>query len=457
MQERVVIRTDRAGPRMPAAAKDAAYSVAQVESIARGQGEPGWLADRRREALRLYREIPLPAASDEAWRRTDLAGLRLDELDLNALGVPGRTKRPPADLLKPLLGKAHGGQVVFGDLDPAVTPLAPALAAQGVIFLPFSEAARTQGDLVQRYLGQVVNPAEGKFAAWVAALGDVGAFAYVPKGVQAELPLHSVCWTTPSGLRGWRLLVVVDEGATLTYVHENASPAGSEASLRAGVVELIAHKGSTLRFVEFQSWGANVWNITHERAQVHEGATLEWIFGGTGSRLTKTFTTLDLLGSGATGRMSGFYFADGDQHLDHDTQQNHQAPHTTSDLLFKGALKGHSRSVWQGMIFVAHGAEKADGYQANRNLILSKHARADSLPGLEILADDVRCTHGATVGQLDEDEVFYLMTRGVPRPEAERVVVDGFFDTIMQRIPFEGVRRRLRSAVDAKMGASVRG
>ncbi len=456
MQERVVIRTNRAAARAPAAPSDAAYTVAQVESIARGQGEPGWLADLRREALRVYRELPLPTTSDDAWRRTDLAGLRLDEFEINALGVPGRAKRPPADLLKPLLGKAHGGQIVFGDLGTAVTPIAPELASQGVVFLPFAEAARTQGDRVQKYLGSVVSPKDGKFAALVGALGDVGAFAYVPKGVQAALPLHSVCWATPSGLRGWRLLVVVEEGASLTYVHENASPEGKDASLRAGVVELIALQGATLRFVEFQSWGQNVWNFTHERAQVHAGATLEWIFGGTGSRLTKNFSTLDLQGDGATGRMSGFYFADGEQHLDHDTQQNHHAPHTTSDLLFKGALKGHSRSVWQGMIYVAHGAEKADGYQANRNLILSKHARADSLPGLEILADDVRCTHGATVGQLDEEEVFYLMTRGIPRPEAERVVVDGFFDTIMQRIPFEGVRRRLRSAVDAKMGASVR-
>jgi Fe-S cluster assembly protein SufD len=149
--------------------------------------------------------------------------------------------------------------------------------------------------------------------------------------------------------------------------------------------------------------------------------------------------------------MSGFYFTDGNQHLDHDTQQNHMAAHTNSDLLFKGALKGQSRSVWQGMIYVAPGAQQTDGYQANRNLVLSENARADSIPGLEILADDVRCTHGATVGKIDPDLVFYLRSRGIPIETAERLVVEGFFDPIMQRIPFEGVRVRFKQAIEAKM------
>jgi Fe-S cluster assembly protein SufD len=149
--------------------------------------------------------------------------------------------------------------------------------------------------------------------------------------------------------------------------------------------------------------------------------------------------------------MSGFYFTNGLQHLDHDTQQNHLAPNTTSDLLFKGALKGKSRSVWQGMIYVAPGAQKTDGYQANRNLVLSKEARADSIPGLEILADDVRCSHGATVGKIEEEPLFYIRSRGIPPEEAERLIVEGFFDPIMQRIPFEGVRERFQQAIHEKV------
>jgi Fe-S cluster assembly protein SufD len=208
---------------------------------------------------------------------------------------------------------------------------------------------------------------------------------------------------------------------------------------------------ANLRFVELQNWGKHYWNFTHERSRVGRDANLDWIFGSVGSHLTKTFTELDLAGEGSSGRMSGFYFVDGHQHLDQDTQQNHLAPNTVSDLLFKGALIEQARSVWQGMIYVAPGAQKTDGYQANRNLILNDKARADSIPGLEILADDVRCTHGATIGQLDEEPIFYLMSRGLPREEAERLVVDGFFAPVMERIPFENVRARFEKMIDDKM------
>jgi Fe-S cluster assembly protein SufD len=223
--------------------------------------------------------------------------------------------------------------------------------------------------------------------------------------------------------------------------------------MHAGIVEIKVGNSASFKFVELQSWGKNVWNFSHERIRVERDGKLDWIFGAVGSRLTKNFSELDLAGEGAQGRMSGFYFTDGSQHLDHDTQQNHLAPHTTSDLLFKGALKGRSRSVWQGMIYVAPGAQKTDGYQANRNLVLDEGARADSIPGLEILADDVRCTHGATVGKLEKEPLFYLLSRGIPPGDAERLIVEGFFDPIMQRIPFEGVRERFQQAILDKMTA----
>jgi Fe-S cluster assembly protein SufD len=253
------------------------------------------------------------------------------------------------------------------------------------------------------------------------------------------------------------LLVVLEEGASASLVYETASPSlGAEAAgVHAGIVELVVGAGAQLRFVEIQNWGDHVWNFTHERARVGRDGRIEWVFGAVGSHLTKNFSELSLQGEGAEGRWSGFYIADGVQHLDHDTQQNHLAPHTTSDLLFKGALVDRSRSVWQGMIYVAPGAQKSDGYQANRNLILSKKARADSIPGLEILADDVRCTHGATVSQLEEEPLFYLMSRGIPRQQAERLVVDGFFASVLDRIPLAEIRVRFQEMIDNKLGASV--
>jgi len=209
--------------------------------------------------------------------------------------------------------------------------------------------------------------------------------------------------------------------------------------------------GAHLNFVELQSWGENIINFTTENVQVDLDGSVDWIFGALGSKITKNYSNLSMVGKGASGKMSGFYFTDNSQHLDHDTQQNHLAPSTTSDLLFKGALLDNSRSVWQGMIYVAPDAAKTDGYQANRNLVLSKSARADSIPGLEILTDDVRCTHGAIVGKIDEEQVFYLLSRGMQREDAERLIVEGFFDPIMQRIPFEGVRQRFQSAIKEKM------
>ena len=332
--------------------------------------------------------------------------------------------------------------------------LDPELSRKGLIFCDLATAERQHHGLLQTVLGQVVREDEGKFAALAASFARQGVFIYVPRGLQVEQPLHSILWGPGINLAYFsHILVRLEEGASLTYVHEAASHTEVQGqALHAGLVEISLGPASNFHFVELQSWGEHVWNFSHERAKIGRDANLDWVFGAIGSHLTKNFSDLELVERGASGRMSGFYFTDGVQHLDHDTQQNHLAPNTTSDLLFKGALKEHSRSVWQGMIYVAPGAQKTDGYQANRNLVLSPNARADSIPGLEILADDVRCTHGATVGKIDADQVFYLRSRGISARDAERLIVEGFFDPIMQRIPFEGVRSRFQNSIEEKMG-----
>jgi Fe-S cluster assembly protein SufD len=407
----------------------------------------GYVAEYRERAWNAYTRMSIPDVSQEAWRRTDLKSLPAASFRL--AGASESTI--PAALLQPLVADQHGGQIVFGG-GPDQVELDPELGKKGVIFTNLATAEALHSEKMQMILGRTVNAEEGKFAAMAGALARDGAFLYVPKGVVLDAPLHSVLWGPGAGAAHFsHLLVYLDEGAEATYVHESASPTESEAALHAGIVEVIVAAGGSLRFVELQSWGRHAWNFTHERIRLEKGARLDWIFGAIGSRLTKNFSELDLAGEGSSGRMSGFYFTDGSQHLDHDTQQNHLAPHTTSDLLFKGALRGHSRSVWQGMIYVARGASKADGYQANRNLVLDEAARADSIPGLEILADDVRCTHGATVGKLEQEPLFYLRSRGIPGAEAARILVEGFFDPIMQRIPFEGVRARFQQTIIDKM------
>jgi len=447
MTSRVVIR--RPGETKRERIAEFSFGESDVRAVSHRLGEPAWLLDYRLRAWQTYRRLPMPSLTDEAWRRTDLRGL-----------PSGEVKARPADevpidpeFVRPLVGDRHAALLTIRPGRPAEAETTAPLEAQGVIFTDWATAVSRPPEGFQAALDRVLKPEEGKFAALAAALAGDGVVVWVPPHTEVAAPLHSVVWAPGARTAFFtRVLVVVGEASRLTFVHETASPTEAEGqAVHAGLVSLDLGPEAQVTFVELQSWGQHVWNLTHERARLDRDAHLDWIFGAVGSHRTKNFTELDLAGQGSVGRMSGFYFTDGVQHLDHDTQQNHLAPHTTSDLLFKGALVDRSRSVWQGMIYVAPAAQKTDGYQANRNLILSPRARADSIPGLEILADDVRCTHGATVGQLDPEPIFYLMSRGLPRKEAERVVVDGFFDPVMQRIPFEGVRERFQRMIDEKM------
>lgn len=413
---------------------------------------PSFLKEYRERAWSQFKTIPMPTVKDDAWRRTDIHNLESGKFTLPNVALLPTLPKIPKWLLKPLVSSKHGGQII---IQPGRTDVSldETIAKEGVIFTDLRSAERYHSDKLAIIIGQIVKSDEGRFAALTAAMERDGVFIYIPKGVHVEIPLQSVIWGPGDGMAYFsHLLLWMEPDSTLTYVHESSSPNGGlKQSLHSGLVEVHLCDNAKLHFVELQSWGDNVWNFSHERARVGRDAELEWIFGALGSNLTKNFSEIDLIGEGAVGKMSGFYFTDGKQHLDHDTQQNHLAPHTTSDLLFKGALKDSSRSVWQGMIYVAPGAQKTDGYQANRNLVLSPNARADSIPGLEILADDVRCTHGATVGKVDEDMVFYLVSRGIPYDDAERLIVEGFFDPIMQRIPFDGVRKRFQQAIINKM------
>lgn len=406
----------------------------------------------RESAWEAFESLPFPTMRDEPWRRTDIRGLNTQAFTLHT--IEENLSEPPEQLLIPVTGADQQvGQIISG-AGSRNSELDPALAAKGVVFTDYATAEREHADLLDKLLGQVVSPSEDKFTALAGALAVDGVVLYVPKGVVVEQPLHSLYWGAGQD-RAFinHILIWLEEGAQATFVHESASENSGDESqiLHDGIVEIHVGRNSRLNFVELQSWGDNVWSFTRERAKVMGDGHLEWIFGAMGTRLTKNFSDIDLVEPGALGRMSGFYFADRRQLLDHDTQQNHLAPNTTSDLLYKGALLENSRSVWQGMIYVAPGAIGTDGYQANRNLILSADARADSIPGLEILADDVRCTHGATVGKLDENLLFYLESRGIPRKDAEELIVMGFFEPIMERIPFEGVRSRFAEAVQQKM------
>jgi Fe-S cluster assembly protein SufD len=417
-----------------------------LEQLSTRLGEPQWMREFRLAAFDVYESLPMPTTRDEAWRRTDIRPLRLEAIgpSLNGAG------QAPDDLAL-LLEAGAAGTLVQVDGETVRRELSEDARAAGVVFTDMATAVREYGELVRQYfMTQAVRPDQGKFAALHAAFWRGGTFLYVPTGVELEAPLQSYLWGA-EGKTFTHTLVVLEPRARATLVSQFASESRDGQSLHNGAVELILGDDAGLRLVALQEWGRDVWQFTHERALLGRGANLDWVTGSLGGRFLKSFQTVEMNGRGATARVSGLFFADGKQHFDHDTEQNHNMPDTVSDLLYKGAVKGKGRSVWQGMIRVLPDAQRTNGYQANRNLLLDKTARADSIPGLEIEADDVRCTHGATAGQVDRDQIFYLMSRGLPRPDAVRLVVSGFFAPVLERVPLPAARERLQTAIEARI------
>jgi Fe-S cluster assembly protein SufD len=389
---------------------------------------------------------------EEEWRRSDYRSIHWDEASplISPNGVSLNVV--PKPMLEPLIGTEQGGTLVFVDGKVVRSELSPALVEQGVVFTDLLTACREREDLVRaRLMTKAVKPGDGKFAALHAALWTHGVFLYVPRGKVVELPLHVVMYSTQPGATMGHVLVVLEEAAQATLLVDYQSAETTEQAAYIGATELLVGASANLRYVGLQDWNRKTYEFSHQRASVEHDGTLDWVLGTMGGKFVKNFIEVDLDGKGASTRVSGMFFADENQFFDLDTQQNHNGPITVSDLLFKGAAKQRARTLWQGMIKSLPHMQKIDGFQACRNLVLDEDARMDAIPGLEIEADDVRCTHAATFGTLEEQPVFYLMSRGIPRAVAELTVAEGFFEELLERVPFERVRDRLRAALEAKI------
>ncbi len=426
------------------------YTRDDVEALS--VSEPQWLRESRLVAWDLYERLPMPGFTDEAWRRTDYRHINWSEAG-RPIAVPNPTLDVvPQANLEPLIGDEQGGIIVFVDGELVYYELNEAVKKQGVVFTDLATACRDHEDLVRpRLMTKAVLPFEGKFAALHAALWTHGVFLYVPRGTAVELPFHVVMYNSGDGATMGHMLVAIEEAAQATILVDYLSAPGESQSLYVGATELLVGASANLRYVGLQDWNRQTFEFSYQRARVERDANLDWILGNMGGELIKQFIEMELDGQGAVGRVSGMFFADGHQLFDQDTQQEHNAPLTSSDLLFKGAAKDSARTVWQGMIKSLPKMQKIDGFQACRNLVLSEDARMDAIPGLEIEADDVRCTHAATFGTLEEQPVFYLMSRGIPRADAELMVTEGFFEELLDRIPFERVQERLRASLEAKI------
>jgi Fe-S cluster assembly protein SufD len=291
-----------------------------------------------------------------------------------------------------------------------------------------------------------------KFSTLHGALWNGGTFLYVPRNVVVEEPLNTLAFFDAPQLAIFtHSLIILEPGASVKLIEDYGSTANESQRFGSRAVELILKPGSSLQYFSLQDWAYNVWDFSSQTAIIQRDASLIWLAGMLGSAVTKAFLDSRIEGQGANVRMLGFFFGDKEQHFDQHTFQNHVLPHGSSDLLYKGALKDKAYSAFRGLIRVNPGAQRSDAYQQNRNLLLSDKAHADSIPELEIEANDVRCTHGATVGPIEEEAVFYLMARGIPRPEAERLITEGFFDELIAKIPIQVVQDRLFEVIRKKI------
>jgi Fe-S cluster assembly protein SufD len=384
----------------------------------------------RAQLLERYQALPFPTTSDEHWRFTDLKGFDPDSFSANG----ARTVERAGSMLD--VETAALAHVSEAGIEIERTP-------EGVVFEPLGEGYELLGKLIGT---------DEKFAAHNAAEWKHGLLVRVSAGLELQQPLYvRVTSSVPDSALFWRVLVVAEEGSRFSFIEEHASAAPDLPGYSNAVAELFVGDGAKLEYVSIQNLSRETWHFASHRATVGRDAELDWVAGGFGSKKGKIRIENDLAGQGGTSRVTGAYFADGAQHLDYDTLQRHIAPNTTSDFAFKGALRDKARAVWRGMIRVEEDAQKTNAYQENRNLLLSPDAHADSIPGLEIEANDVRCTHGATVSQVDRDELFYCMARGLSRGEAERLIVRGFYQEIFDRIELEPVRTALQTALEARI------
>ncbi len=427
---------------MASSATTLAFDTQGFEDFVQRRVEPEWLTQLRREAWQHAEAMQWPARRHEEWIRTDL---RL--FQLNKFQVPSDSPGQCATPMQLTHGVDLAGHVLSTDSVVMGESLDDDLKRKGVVFGSIDRVAIEHGDLLRKHLFSAFDSDHDKFAALHAAFFCGGQFLFVPRGVTIEKPFHLGAQLSDGGTDLTHTLVVLEDGAEATVLHESEGASEKSTGLNIGAIELIQRPGSHLRYVNLQEWGLKTFYFGHQKAVVDRDASLQWTIAAMGSGMAKINQTVELVGKGANCQVNGVLFSRQRQHLAYHTLQHHIAPSCKSDFLYKAAQQDQSRTVWRGMIKVDKAAQKTDGYQRNDNLVLSNRSRADSIPGLEIEADDVRCTHGSTTAKVDEEQIFYGRCRGFTREEAIRMIVTGFFQQIFDRITIDSVRDALAASI----------
>lgn len=434
----------------PNLSRSEGFDATAFEQFVASRCEPAWVTDLRRRSFEAYRKLLVKELDPEEWKRIDIRAFRPERFAIQE-AAPAETAA-----FGTLLADRADFAGVVSHVDGFCTrsTLSESLAAKGVLFGNLSDLIQTHGDVLKPHLmTSAVIPEADRFAAWHGAFWTGGAVLYVPRNVQVSEPLYSLIGLVAEGAADLsHTLVILEQGASATLLEETSSASTIAAGVHVGAVELLLAARSNLRYVQLQNWNEKTWHFGHQGGRLQADASLQWTLAGLGSKLAHIHQEVFLDGKGSTAQVNGVTFATQKQLISYYTQQTHNAANTTSDLLYKDVVRDTARCVWRGMIKVAKDAQKSDGYQRNDGLLLSDTCRVDAIPGLEIEADDVRCTHGATAGRVDEEQLFYGMCRGLTRSEAMHMIVTGFFQRVYDRIPVEIVRETLGQAVERKLG-----
>jgi Fe-S cluster assembly protein SufD len=429
-------------------------------AAASAAAEPGWLTQRRRKGAALVSELGLPTQKTKGWEFTDLSELVEQDFEVPAEADPAMREHADAVLNLPEDGLAvvQIDQTMMQGRATA-RPLPGSSAAEGAgakptepVVMSLAAAVESYPDLVRDRLGALVD-SDDPFVARNDAAWRGGAFIYVPAGKSLDAPAQiEAIHAADRAALGFRSLIILEEGAEAEVWEQWLATDHERAGLFNTVTEIWVGQGANLRYVSAQGLGEHSWVFATQRAEVERDANLDWVALGFGSARGKVRMETRLAGQGSSARVTGAYAGNGSQHLDFDTTQEHAAPHTTSDLAFRGVLEESATAVWRGMIRVDPGAQQTDAFQESRNLLLSKSAHADAIPGLEIEADDVRCTHAAAVAQIDAEQLHYLRSHGLAGEDAKRLIIEGFLEALVERLDEGPVRAAVSVALERRLG-----
>ncbi len=432
-----------------------------IISISKLKDEPQWMLDFRLRSYEIFMKKPMPAWGGDLStidfqniyyyaRASDKVEKNWDDVPENIkntfdkLGIPEAEKKFLAGV-----GAQYESEVVYHSLRED-------LAKQGVLFLDTDSALKEHPELFKKYFGKIIPPEDNKFAALNSAVWSGGSFIYIPPGVKVDMPLQAYFRINAENIGQFeRTLIIVDEGAEVHYIEGCTAPVYSSESLHVAVVELIAHKDAKLRYTTIQNWSSDVYNLVTKRAYAYEGATVEWIDGNIGSKLTMKYPGIYLMGERAYGETLSIAFAGKGQHQDTGAKMVHLAPNTTSKITSKSVSRLDGRSTYRGLLTVAKGATNVKATVRCDALLLDDTSKTETYPYMEINQEDATITHEATVGKIGDDQIFYLMSRGFNEEEALTLIVNGFMEPFTKELPMEyavELNRLIKLEMDDSVG-----